>query len=240
MKIVILILASMLFAGSHPFVIREAPEPDSKLDVVLDGWQLYRRDVQHLTDKILFVVSRSNTSVAFLDTTFRITRYLNTLHEEIPPEIKELLDVMVGVPLSIMDKAVTAFYDLRRKQDMAEPLKSVVSYYSDPILERVGPWLESLQRTLRARIQELEHRLDKMKPQFETLDTQLSFYLQKLEDTHASLEPVANEVRTRFRQMVEALHKNLKPYMMPILEESRKYAREFKEWVRTPVFPPNP
>ncbi|KAJ7303978.1 hypothetical protein JRQ81_011494 [Phrynocephalus forsythii] len=112
-----------------------------------------------------------------------------------------------------------------------------MSYYGDPVLERLGRYLKEFEPTFENVLKPLYVEVSTEYENY--LDDQLYRYIKNWEDAHPTLRSFADQVMTRFRQGMEALNKNLKPRLKPILEEIEKYKTEFRQWVDTPIIPPN-
>nr|XP_020668178.1 uncharacterized protein LOC110089439 isoform X3 [Pogona vitticeps] len=164
---------------------------------------------------------------------YNVSQRLDDLQQEFPPDIQQTLELVGELAGAIWRKSNHAAEELYRRQDLGEPLASVMSHYFDPVREMVEICLEPFRPTLDYMLNE------KLPKELNILDAPFSFYFKRLQDTQTSLQPFANQVHTYFRQMVEALHKNLKPYLRPILDESEKYKMEAREWSLTSIFPPN-
>ncbi|XP_061453873.1 uncharacterized protein LOC133370935 isoform X2 [Rhineura floridana] len=176
-----------------------------------------------------------------------VARPFSDLERKLPTEVTETAELVFGVPGKVVEKVITGLHDLQRYgrptvEDFYKELQSALAVYVDPVLERVGPYTETLRLTLVARIQKPDPKLDeKLLQQLESLRIQLHPNIKKLEDFQTSLKPYVDEAQKLFRKGVETVHKHLlQPYIAPIMQMSQKYKGEFKKWAATPLFPPNP
>ncbi|XP_034975675.1 uncharacterized protein LOC118087708 isoform X1 [Zootoca vivipara] len=181
------------------------------------------------------------------DVFFNISRRLQNLNKELPDEIVEAFDVFVGVPALVVEKAITALYDLRRHgrhnlEALDKALQSALAGYVDPILERVGPYAATVRSAVVAQAQDINHKIDEKLPQqVQTLRTQLDPHFKKLRELQADLQPYFDHTQELIRKGVETIHKHLlKPYIGPIVQLRQKYKDDFRAWARAPVFSPNP
>uniref|UniRef100_A0A6J0SII7 Apolipoprotein A-I-like n=1 Tax=Pogona vitticeps TaxID=103695 RepID=A0A6J0SII7_9SAUR len=230
MKFLVLIVALVITTGSRASA---APERVSKVKELRDSF----KGLPMLSIVIWGMADRSKTAPELSDLYHNVSRQLSNFRREIPSEIKEPLELVGSVLEGVIRKTYRAVIDLSNKQDIEEPLIDGLSYYFDSVLERMEPYFESFRPILNDELRYIDAKLPEY---FKPLDDQLFFYLKKLEDAQPTLQAAADQTLTRIRQGLEALHKNLNPYLKPLLEESKKHQTEFWEWVHAPIFPPDP
>ncbi|XP_034975676.1 uncharacterized protein LOC118087708 isoform X3 [Zootoca vivipara] len=249
MKFFVLTLSLAVLTGTWASVLRD--EPDSKLEKLT---QQGRKDadtfIKTLLDKFMIIERREEGPGIWElleDVFFNISRRLQNLNKELPDEIVEAFDVFVGVPALVVEKAITALYDLRRHgrhnlEALDKALQSALAGYVDPILERVGPYAATVRSAVVAQAQDINHKIDEKLPQqVQTLRTQLDPHFKKLRELQADLQPYFDHTQELIRKGVETIHKHLlKPYIGPIVQLRQKYKDDFRAWARAPVFSPNP
>uniref|UniRef100_A0A6J0V5J5 Uncharacterized protein isoform X1 n=1 Tax=Pogona vitticeps TaxID=103695 RepID=A0A6J0V5J5_9SAUR len=232
LKFLVLIVALVITTGCFYISGSQAAEDPGEVSKE-EKWSSYVVQIYYWAiDKVL-TFSETKTGRTLLDLSYNVSQRLDDLQQEFPPDIQQTLELVGELAGAIWRKSNHAAEELYGRQDLGEPLASVMSHYFDPVREMVEICLEPFRPTLDYMLNE------KLPKELNILDAPFSFYFKRLQDTQTSLQPFANQVHTYFRQMVEALHKNLKPYLKPILDESEKYKMEAREWSLTSIFPPN-
>ncbi|CAI5780965.1 Hypothetical predicted protein [Podarcis lilfordi] len=245
MKFFILTLALAILTGTWASVLRD--EPDSKLEkLIQQGREDARNFIETLFGKVTIVERREEGReiLKFLEYVYlNISRRLDSLEKELPDEVMQAFDLVLGVPYQVAEKAITALYDLQRhRRHNLEALQSALAGYVDPVLERVGPYAATVRSAVIARAQEINHEIDEKLPQqVQALRTQLDPHIKKLRELQAALPPYLDHIQQLIRKGAETIHKHLlKPYVGPIVQLRQKYKKDFREWARAPVFSPNP
>ncbi|XP_060131573.1 uncharacterized protein LOC118087708 isoform X4 [Zootoca vivipara] len=249
MKFFVLTLSLAVLTGTWASVLRD--EPDSKLEKLT---QQGREDAESffktLLGKVAIIERREEGSgirELLEDVFLNIRRRLQNLNKELPEDFLEALDVFVGVPALVVEKAYSAPFDLRRHgryklEELNKALQSALAGYADPILERVGPYAATVRGVVVAHAQDINHKIDEKLPQqVQALRTQLDPHFKKLQELQADIQPYFDHTQELIRKGVETIHKHLlKPYIGPILQLRQKYRDDFRAWARAPVFSPNP
>nr|XP_028598055.1 uncharacterized protein LOC114603330 [Podarcis muralis] len=245
MKFFVLTLALAILTGTWASVLRD--EPDSKLEkLIQQGREDANKFIKTLFGKLAFVdrTEEGREISKFLEYVYRnFSRRLDTLGKELPDEVVKAVDLVLGVPYQVAEKAITALFDLQRhRRHNLEALQSALAGYVDPVLERVGPYAATVRSAVVARAQEINREIDEKLPQqVQALRTQLDPDIKKLRELQATLQPYLDHIQQLIRKGAETIHKHLlKPYVDPIVQLHQKYKKDFRAWARAPVFFPNP
>ncbi|XP_020668208.3 uncharacterized protein LOC110089460 [Pogona vitticeps] len=227
MKFLAIIVAFVVITGS------QASDDESRIPRVEELLR-YWFGLPTASDFIWDNFSESKTGQELSGLFHNASQQFHKFDREIPSEFTEPLHLVSAVYTGVMLKAYSAVTELRDQQNLQEPLINLLAYYVEPVLERMEPYFESFGPMLN---DELRYIHEKLPEYFKPLDDGLFFYLKKLEDAKPTLQAIADQTLTRFRQGLEALHKNLNPYLKPLLEESKKHETEFRDWVHASIFP---
>ncbi|XP_033014258.1 apolipoprotein A-IV-like [Lacerta agilis] len=251
MKFLVVTLALLAFVGSQAYVLRDEPYPHlARLNLEL---QEYLRNVTRVVDEKIEVIRRSELGQSVIDKLHnsfaRISKRLSNLKEKLPAEVVQGYDLVVGASLGVVDKSLNTIRALHRKvspasDELAEALYTIVAPYADSVLGKVGTYAMSLQRSLVAKAEELNPKLnEKLKKQLEELKAQLAPYaeaLQKeLEEFRSSVDPYVDQAQEKLEEGVERINQILKPYFRRIFKALQQRAEEFKQWVEAPTLSPS-
>ncbi|XP_061452655.1 apolipoprotein A-I-like [Rhineura floridana] len=250
MKFLGITLALVFFAGSRAFVLRDEPYPH--LAQLNQELQEYLRNISRVVDEKVELIRKSELGQSVIDKlhngVYKVSKRLSSLKAKLPAEITQSYDLVIGVPLGVVEKSLNTMRDLYRKMtpatdELAESLYSAVAPYANSILQRVGPYAKSLHSSLVAKAEELNPKLnEKLKQQLEELKIQLAPYTKmlqsKLQDFQVSLESFINQAQEKFNEGADRVNQTLQPYITRILGALQEYTKDFKKWVDTPVFPP--
>ncbi|XP_054854981.1 uncharacterized protein LOC129343047 isoform X2 [Eublepharis macularius] len=227
--------------GSWDSVLSD--EPISKAQQLVQNIREYYTDIRRGIDEQLAVVSRSNlaheTMVHIGERFSDIKRHFQKLKTELPSEVSQTFDLVVGIPTGVAEKAFYVFSGSVTKLQPAtvelyDRLEPVVNPYAKPVVDQVKTYADAL----RTGIQELnKNQKEKLALQLEQLGTELGPYIRnvqnRLQEFRVALQPLADEVRERFRENVESATNSLKPHVGPVLEKIREHTVDFKKWVDT-------
>uniref|UniRef100_A0A8D0BGW5 Apolipoprotein A-IV n=1 Tax=Salvator merianae TaxID=96440 RepID=A0A8D0BGW5_SALMN len=245
-----LILASI--SGSQAHVLRETPL--SPLEQFSQEVQEYLRNFTRLVDEKLDFIWKSQISQSVIDQLHNsyssVSKRLRKLEDELPTEVKQGYDVVVGATLGTLEKGLSALRALQRQvtpatDKLAEDLYAIMSPYANTVLEKISRYTKALRRAIVNRAAKLDPQLnDKLKQQLEELQTQLAPYTKRfrnrLQEFERSLEPVAETAQEKFKQGAEEIKQALQPYLSSVLDRLQTYSQDLKNWVESPVFPPAP
>ncbi|XP_053253795.1 uncharacterized protein LOC128418293 [Podarcis raffonei] len=247
MKFFVLTLALAILMGTWASVLGD--EPNSKLDKLMEqlkeDWENITRTVREKLGLI------ENSEVTKELTNLIKSGYENigmrlyTLHEELPAEVVQSLEMFFEVPSVVSEKAVRDLFAPQSyrgwyQEELGEALHSALVGYVNPVLEKVGPYAATLHSAVVSRTQEIILKMDeKILQEMEILKTQLEPHIKEFQESQASLQSYLDHAQELYRKGAETTHKHLlKPYFAPILKLYHKYKHDIRAW--DPVFYPMP
>nr|XP_028598054.1 apolipoprotein A-I-like [Podarcis muralis] len=240
MKFFVLTLALVILTGTWASVLGD--EPNSRLDKLMEqlkeDWENITGTVQ---EKLGLIenseVTKELTNLIKSAYWGNIGMRLYALHEELPAEVVQSLEMFIEVPSVVSEKAVRYLFALqsyrgRYQEELGEALHSALVGYVDPVLEKVGPYAAILHSAVVSRMQEITLKMDeKILQQMEILKTQLEPHIKEFQESQASLQSYLDDAYELIRKGAETIHKHLlKPYFAPILKLYNKYKNDIREW----------
>ncbi|KAJ6663836.1 hypothetical protein lerEdw1_009915, partial [Lerista edwardsae] len=235
--------------GSQAFILRD--DPDSKLALISEELKEYlsniARGVNEKVDWIPGSALGRRLLARIYDGFSNVRKSLHSLQAELPAEVTQAFNMVVGVPWGLGKRVLNTLSALTKKvmpasQEASEEFYSVLAPYTNTVLEQVGQYTEALHYALTsARTRGLTPKLiEQLKQQLGELKTQLSPYDQKLLDQLQELqedlvEPITDQAQERFSQGVEKFNQRLQSFLAPILNTLQEYTKDCEKWVDLPA-----
>ncbi|XP_077192769.1 uncharacterized protein LOC143837138 [Paroedura picta] len=243
MKLLVVTLVLAVFAGSPVSVFGD--EPGSQ-------WQQLKQDFLEYLKSIRLHLERQSDLLRNAEVVrevsnhasgslFNISRRLSKLGKDMPDEVKEALDLAVGIPTGVAEKLYNAMREVSKRlepatRDLNTALEAAVAHYAERPLEHLNRY----DPMIRGRLQEIHRnqteRLKVRLQELEVLRPQIHHLLGQLHEVQVALQPFADELQEVVRQRVESAVDVARPYVKPVLESARERTVGFKKWVGNPLF----
>ncbi|XP_003230050.1 uncharacterized protein LOC100554919 [Anolis carolinensis] len=243
MKLLVVLLALTAVPGGQAVAIREAPTSEPKLRPLIDKISMFGRDayiaVVETFEKILFSAPITIVNAHLL----KAYETLREQERELLPEIREAKEILDAVMTKF--SRVHHEWNLNQYEYNLEGVKEALAQYVDPVASKALKYVEWLEENIRPVVietyrQAFERPRDQV---LESLNSQVSSYTKEpqakeLEEIEESIQASLVEAGKQLRLGMETLHKQLKPYLIPFLNEYKKYKPALTEWMEAPFFPP--
>ncbi|XP_034976526.2 apolipoprotein A-I-like isoform X5 [Zootoca vivipara] len=226
MKLIVITLVLYLFTG-HP-TFAQTDKRVSKLDQLKHDLTKFLGKVSEKAwDKLNFV-RRSRLGqelrILFRDDVAKLRKFFQDLQAELPPEITQAYHAAVQLSGHALVGASCNLAVLRSAtEELYEGLESLVTFYTSPVAEKLGPHTQALRNMVVPRVQELE---EKLKQQVEERGPELIPYARKLHrqlhEYQRSLEPYANQAQEKIKLGIETFSQTMQRYVTPLLEAIKK------------------
>jgi hypothetical protein len=192
MNFFILTLALATIAGSHAFVLRDAPAPESKLAALFHRVDEYIEGVEKSIQRKWDLIAQSKSGKSLSD-------FLDDEDDDkgsdakTPAEDHSTVDAAAGLVSDIADIVEKFFTYLEEVENATEPIlkkidadtAALLAPYVDPFLEKLEPYVEPLRQNLLEKAKELDHKLEeRLKEHLAILDTKVPLHIQQLQEKH--------------------------------------------------------
>ncbi|XP_062996398.1 uncharacterized protein LOC134408179 [Elgaria multicarinata webbii] len=241
MKILVVMLALAMAAGSKPFTL--GGQSDSRLAKLVRDTKEHKQNISFVFFKTLIEIDKSEVGRELQEkirpVISKLSVYLNKLGRELSSEASNTYGLIGEVSRGVLDKGQMLLNGARRKmRPETEKFSEILQSYTEPFLERVEPSIKSLLSSLSTMTEEVDTKLNKnLSEWLGSFRPWLSPYIIGFEKFHESLVPVANQLQEAVRRRMEGFHRQLWSHFGHILVVFEKHRQEFREWVDRPVFP---
>ncbi|KAJ6663690.1 hypothetical protein lerEdw1_009769 [Lerista edwardsae] len=242
MKPLVIVLAVGIFVGNEMLVLSN--EPGAQLDSLEKTSKAFFKtlvkDLQEKDDIVRGSAVGGELLGLLYSVNVQASRNLRRLEAELPTEVTEGFDAVVGITTGVVEKGLKVLYEAWRKEDLEGRLKSALGdLYSNGPLGKVGSYAETVLSDLINRSRESNQKLnEELKEELDKLSSYAQGVQSQVYQFQELVQPVANQMVEGFKMAAEAINKVAKPYFAPFLKAARGHITDFKQWVSAPVFPP--
>ncbi|XP_067317747.1 apolipoprotein A-IV-like [Anolis sagrei] len=239
MKLLVVLFALAVVTGCQAMTIREAPRSEPKLKELVDkmftfGWKAF-----FAASEILEKILESGNTTAINEHLDEISEKVRAQERELPPEMKELMEIVSNLSETYKVKTSWAFVRwMRRHYEEIERVIGALALYVDPVASKALLCMEWLEQNINTAWNQLSEPLDEpLEQAVDSLGSLVTYYNNVLQENEDILQTSLDKAAKDFRLGMETLHKHLKPYWIPFLKEYKKYDPGLRELLEGSLFP---
>nr|XP_016853877.1 PREDICTED: uncharacterized protein LOC100563250 isoform X2 [Anolis carolinensis] len=237
MKLLVVLLALTAVTGGQAVTIREAPSSEPKLRPLIDKISSVGINGFFVVTRIFMKITESEPIRSVNKQLEKISENLQEQERELPPEMREVKEILSNLFNTFKEKAFLDFHEWNRHHyKEKEGVMEALALYVDPVASKASWCVEWLEENVKPMVIEMfqpfERHLD------EALESLGSTLIKKLQEIGEILRTPLDEAAKQLRLGMETLNKHLNPYWIPFLKEYKKYDPALREWLEAPLSPP--
>ncbi|XP_067317250.1 uncharacterized protein [Anolis sagrei] len=168
-----------------------------------------------------------------------ISEKVRAQERELPPEMKELMEIVSNLSEAYKVKTSWAFDRwMRRHYEDIERVVGALALYVDPVASKALWYVEWLEQNIKPTVIEVSQMFNgPLEEAVGYLGSLVTYYNNALQENEDILQTSLDKAAKDFQLGMETLHKHLKPYWIPFLKEYKKYDPGLRELLEGSLFP---